>query len=133
MVFLTAYRMALADGELSANEALLLHLFSKSLDVPTEALFHLRQDAEKVDLDSLLLKLPDPAEQRALLETLYLVALADGRMAPQEWSLVTRLAELFEVDRAGLEQCLEAARSRLEKLSEQYDLKTEMEANAETE
>ncbi len=44
-ILLTAYRMALADGELSANEALLLHLFATGLGATTAELFGLVTDS----------------------------------------------------------------------------------------
>ena len=126
-VFITAYRMALADGELSANEALLLHLFSKGLNLTNDELFHMKQQAEVVDLATLPETFSQREDQLALFETLCLVAMVDGRADPEEWRLVNQLTEIFEIDRDTAQHCLEGARARLGELSQQYDLLTEME------
>ena len=130
-VFLTAYRMALADGELSANEALLLNLFAKGLGVTTEELFTLKQDADRVDLDSLAETFPERGEQLALVETIYLVAMIDGRDAPEEQQLVARLTELFALTESESGKCRRAAQARMQKLGQQHDLLTEVLANNE--
>ncbi|MFH2009011.1 MAG: hypothetical protein ABI333_20645 [bacterium] len=132
-VFLTAYRMALADGELSANEALLLNLFAKGLGITTEELFSLKKEAARVDLESLPEKFPDRGEQLALVETIYLVAMIDGRDAPEEQQLVARLTELFALTQSESGKCLRAARTRMRKLGQQHDLLTEVLANTEKE
>lgn len=128
-VLLTAYRMALADGELSANEALLLHLFAKGLGVTTAELFALKKQAAAVDWDELPALFEDRGEQLALFETVCLVALADGRCAPEEQQLVQRLAKLFAIDADESESRQAAAQKRLDKLGESHDLSVEIEAN----
>ncbi len=128
-VLLTAYRMALADGQLSANEALLLHLFAKGLGVTTAELFSLKKESAGVDWEELPAMFTDRGEQLALFETICLVALADGRTAPEEQQLVKRLAELFSIDAPESEACLAAAQQRLDKLGTMYDLSAEIEAN----
>jgi len=132
-VLLTAYRMALADGELSANEALLLHLFAKGLGVTTAELFTLKKEARSVDWNELPTLFRDRGEQLALFETVCLVALADGRTAPQEQQLVQRLAELFDIDKDESRTLQAAAQKRLDKLGESHDLSAELEANKGTE
>lgn len=128
-VLLTAYRMALADGELSANEALLLHLFAGGLGVTTAELFSLKKEAQEVDWAELPELFADRGEQLALYETICLVALADGRCAPEERKLSQRLAKLFTIAEDESRACLDAARTRLDKLAEQHDLSAEIEAN----
>ena len=128
-VLLTAYRMALADGELSANEALLLHLFAGGLGVTTAELFSLKKEARSVDWDSLPALFEDRGEQLALLETICLVALADGRCAPEEQQLCGRLVDLFGVSESDYATCREAAQQRLDKLGKLHDLSAEIEAN----
>ncbi len=128
-VLLTAYRMALADGELSANEALLLHLFAKGLGVTTAELFSLKKEAAAVDWNELPGLFTDRGEQLALYETICLVALADGRSAPEEQQLAKRLAELFTIDAPESQARQAAARARLDKLGKQYDLGAELKAN----
>jgi len=132
-ILLTAYRMALADGKLSANEALLLHLFAKGLGVTTPELFSLKKQAAAIDWEELPGLFTDRGEQLALFETICLVALADGRTAPEEQRLVLRLAELFAIDAVESRDHLNAAQQRLEKLGESYDLSAEIEANRKTE
>jgi uncharacterized tellurite resistance protein B-like protein len=128
-VLLTAYRMALADGELSANEALLLHLFAKGLGVTTAELFALKKEAAAVDWDELPALFEDRGEQLALFETVCLVALADGRNAPEEQQLVQRLAKLFAIDADESKSRQAAAKKRLDKLGESHDLSSELESN----
>jgi len=130
-VLLTAYRMALADGELSANEALLLHLFAKGLSVSTAELFQLKKQAAGVDWEELPALFTQRGEQLALYETICLVALADGRTAPEEQHLVQRLSELFSIQADEAQARQAAAQKRLDKLSAQYDLSAEIEANKE--
>lgn len=131
-VLLTAYRMALADGELSANEALLLHLFAKGLGVTTAELFSLKKEAAGVDWNELPTLFSDRGEQLALFETICLVALADGRTAPEEQQLVQRLTELFAIDAQESEARQAAAQARLDKLGKSHDLSAELEANKAT-
>ena len=128
-VLLTAYRMALADGELSANEALLLHLFAKGLGVTTAELFALKKEAAAVDWDELPALFEDRGEQLALFETVCLVALADGRNAPEEQQLVQRLAKAFAINADESQSRQAAAQARLDKLGELHDLSSELEAN----
>ncbi len=131
-VLLTAYRMALADGQLSANEALLLHLFAEGLGVTTAELFSLKKEARSVDWDTLPALFEDRGEQLALLETTCLVALADGRCAPEEQQLAKRIAGLFAIGRDEFEGCREGAQKRLDKLSDLHDLSAEINANKST-
>jgi uncharacterized tellurite resistance protein B-like protein len=128
-VLLTAYRMALADGELSANEAPLLHLFAKGLGVTTAELFSLKKEAAGVDWNELPTQFTGRGEQLALYETICLVALADGRCAPEEQQLANRLAELFTIGRTERQARRVAAQKRLDKLSKTYDLSAELEAH----
>jgi uncharacterized tellurite resistance protein B-like protein len=128
-VLLTAYRMALADGELSANEALLLHLFATGLGVTTAELFALKAEANAVDWDALPALFADRGEQLALFETLCLVALADGRCAPEEQQLAQRLANLLAIDDDEARARRAAAQQRLDELGKSHDLAAEIEAN----
>jgi len=133
MIYRVAYQMAMADGEISANEALILHLFTSSLGLTRDQLVELKASATDLDLEKLPETFPQRADQIRLFETACLMAMVDGKSDLQEWALVMRLCEVFEIDRPEAQKSLNAARERLYKLAEQHNLLPEIMANMEAE
>ncbi|MDY0001151.1 MAG: hypothetical protein RBU30_07655 [Polyangia bacterium] len=131
MVFRLAYRMALVDGELSSNEAVLLEVLAKELALGASEVASLGAESERIDYDSLRRVFPERAHQLRLFETAALLAMADGRSDLEEWRLATRLTQALRMDRAEVEACLAGARDRLRKLSREHELAPELRANLE--
>lgn len=129
MLYRMAYRMAMADGELSANEALILHLFQDNLKVGREELQRLREEALELDWSSLPGFFPERKDQLELFETACLMAMIDGRSDLQEWDIIMRLCETFGIDRPEAQESLARARARLNALAEQHNLLPEILAN----
>ncbi len=132
-IFRVAFQMAMADGEISANEALILHLFSSNLGLSTEQLEKLKASAAELDLETLPETFPKRADQIQLFETACLMAMVDGKSDLQEWNLVMRLCEVFSIERPEAQESLNAARERLYKLAEKHNLLPEIMANMEAE
>lgn len=133
MIYRVAYQMAMADGEISANEALILHLFSSNMGLSQEQLAQLKSSATDLDLEKLPETFPKRADQMRLFETACLMAMVDGKSDLQEWNLVMRLCEVFEIDRPEAQESLNSARARLYKLAEKHNLLPEIMANMEAE
>lgn len=133
MIFRVAYQMAMADGEISANEALILHLFSSSLGLTKEQLAELKASANELDLEKLPARFPRRRDQIQLFETACLMAMVDGKSDVQEWNLVMKLCEVFGIERPEAQESLSAARERLYKLAEKHNLLPEIMANMEEE
>lgn len=131
MLYRVAYQMAMADGDLSANEALMLHLFTQGLGLSVAETRQLREEARELDLARLPELFPERSDQLKLFETACLMAIVDGRSDPQEWEMVMRLCKTFEIDRPTAQQSLVAARERLNKLAEEHNLLPEIMANLE--
>lgn len=133
VIYRVAYQMAMADGEISANEALILHLFSSNLGLSKDQLAELKATAVDLDLATLPETFPRRADQIKLFETACLMAMVDGKSDPEEWNLVMKLCEVFDIDRPEAQESLSAARERLNKLSETHNLLPEIMANMEAE
>ncbi|MFH2006369.1 MAG: TerB family tellurite resistance protein [bacterium] len=133
MIFRMAYRMAMADGEISANEALILHLFSSNMGLSREQLVELKASAETLDYGELPEMFPNREDQMALFEAACLMAMVDGKSDVEEWNMVMKLCEVFEIDRPQAQKSLAVARERLYKLAEQHNLLPEILANMEVE
>jgi len=129
MIFRVAYQMAMADGEISANEALILHLFTTNLGLSRERLAELKASAADLDLEKLPEVFPARADQIQLFETACLMAMVDGKSDLEEWNLVMKLCEVFKIDRPEAQESLNAARERLYKLAEKHNLLPEIMAN----
>jgi tellurite resistance protein len=129
MLYRVAYQMAMADGDLSANEALMLHLFTQGLGLTVSETKKLREEARNLDISTLPDLFPERADQLKLFETACLMAIVDGRSDPEEWQMVMHLCQTFEIDRPTAQQSLEAARERLNKLAEEHNLLPEILAN----
>jgi len=133
MIYRVAYQMAMADGEISANEALILHLFSSSLGLSPEQLVELKATAADLDLEKLSELFPQRSDQIQLFETACLMAMVDGKSDLEEWNLVMKLCEVLKIDRPEAQESLGAARERLNKLAEKHNLLPEIMANMEAE
>ena len=129
MVYRVAYRMALADGELSANEATVLEVLAKSFGFDETARAQLQEEADRIDFDNLRRVFPEREQQLQLFETACLLAMADGRSDLDEWKLANRLTEALRIERADASHQLEKARARLRDLAKQHDLSAEIQAN----
>ena len=129
MVYRLAYRMALADGELSANEATVLDILAKSFGFDEATRDQLKEESERIDYDNLRRVFPERGQQLALFETACLLAMADGRSDMDEWQLANRLTEALKVNRAEAADCLQRARARLKDLAHEHDLSAEIQAN----
>jgi hypothetical protein len=95
MIFRMAYRMAMADGEISANEALILHLFSSNMGLSADELKELKDSAEAIVYDELPELFPSRKDQIQLFEAACLMAMVDGKSDLEEWNLVMKLCEVF--------------------------------------
>lgn len=131
MVYRVAYRMALADGELSANEQTLLDVLARSLGLEAGEREALEAQAERIAYDVLRRVFPEREHQLRLFEAAALVAMADGRSDLEEWRLATRLTEALRITREEAERCLAAAKERLRQLGREHDLAPEIRANLE--
>jgi tellurite resistance protein len=131
MIYRVAYQMAMADGEISANEALILHLFSSNLGLSRDQMVELKAGAQDVDLEKLPELFPKRSEQMQLFETACLMAMVDGKSDIEEWNLVMKLCEVLQIDRPEAQKSLSAARERLNKLAEKHNLLPEIMANME--
>ena len=131
MVYRLAYRMALADGELSSNEATLLEVLAKGLGLAEADVAALQVESDRIAYDALRRVFPQREHQLRLFETAALLAMADGRSELEEWRLATRLTEALRIDRAEAEQCLGRARDRLRQLAREHQLAPEVRANLE--
>ena len=133
MIYRVAYQMAMADGEISANEALILHLFTSNLGLSRAKLAELKASAVDLDLSKLPETFPKREDQIKLFETACLMAMVDGKSDPEEWKLVIKLCEVFGIERPEAQESLTAARERLNKLAEKHNLLPEIMANMEAE
>ncbi len=133
MIYRVAYQMAMADGEISANEALILHLFSSSLGLSQDQMAELKAGASDLDLEKLPELFPKRSDQIQLFETACLMAMVDGKSDLEEWNLVMKLCEVLKIDRPEAQESLNAARQRLYKLAEKHNLLPEIMANMEAE
>ena len=131
MIYRMAYRMAMADGEISANEALILHLFQHNMGLTKAEIETLRQEATAFDYATLPAEFPERKDQLMLFETACLMAMLDGRSDPEEWELVIRLCDALDIDRPQAQDCLARARERLYKLADKHNLLPEIIANLE--
>ena len=129
MVYRLAYRMALADGEMSANEATVLDVLAKSFGFDEATREQLAEEAERIDYDNLRRVFPEREQQLTLFETACLLAMADGRSDMDEWQLANRLTAALKVDRNDAAECLQRARSRLKEMAGQHDLSAEIQEN----
>jgi tellurite resistance protein len=126
LLFQTAYRMAIADGELSVNEATVLAVMARVSGITDEQAEVLKLQAASIEIDTLAERLPDRDDQLRLFELACLVALVDGRSDVAEWRLTVRLARALEIDRSQATACLGAALTRLRHLMKRYDLSPEI-------
>jgi hypothetical protein len=131
LLYRMAYRMAMADGELSANEALVLHLFQDDLGLSSSEARALRDADLDVPWESLSETFAERASQLELFETACLMAMVDGRADPEEWNLVIRLCEIFDIERDLAQQHLARARERLNDLARDHNLLPEIQRNME--
>lgn len=129
MIFRMAYRMAMADGELSTNEALILHLLGENLKATRLELELLREEARALDWASLPAEFPERGDQLELFEIACLMAMIDGRSELEEWDVIMRLCETFAIDRPEAQTVLGRARERLRVLCERHNLLPEIQAN----
>ena len=129
MEYRLAYRMALADGELSANEGTVLDVLAMSHGLDEATTQRLAQEADLVDYDNLRRVFPERDQQLRLFETACLLAMADGRSDLEEWHLANRLTAALRIERAEAAECLERARARLRELAKQHQLSAEIRAN----
>ena len=126
MLYRMAYRMAMADGELSANEALILHLFQDAMGVTKEELRQLREEATSLNLSELASEIPGRKERLELLETACVMAMIDGRADLKEWDLIIRICEVLDIERPEAQACLGRARERLQRLASKHNLLPEI-------
>jgi uncharacterized tellurite resistance protein B-like protein len=129
MEYRLAYRMALADGELSANEETVLDVLAQSFGFDEATRQRLAQQADLIDYDNLRRVFPERDQQLRLFETACLLAMADGRSDLEEWHLANRLTAALRIERAEAAECLERARARLRELARQHRLSAEIRAN----
>jgi len=129
LLFQTAYRMAIADGELSVNEATVLQVMARAAGISDDHAERLKQQAVAIDLEGVAMRLPDRDDQLRLFELACLVALVDGRSDVAEWRLTVRLARALKIERQQASACLGAALTRLRHLMKRYDLSAEIRAN----
>lgn len=90
--------VALADGEATPAELALVAAFEAGLPP---------------DLDPTGVRFDDAARQRLLLESLFLVAWADGAVSEAERSVIVRIARGHDIDERLLDEADGAARARL--------------------
>ncbi len=133
LLYRMAYWMAMADGELSANEALVLHLFQDDLGLSPSEARALRDEDTEVPWDHLAETFPERDGQLDLFETACLMAMVDGRADPEEWNLVIRLCEIFDIERDLAQKHLAHARQRLYDLAREHNLLPEIQRNMERE
>jgi hypothetical protein len=129
MIFRMAYRMAMADGELSANETLILHLLGEGLKATRQELERLRKEAGDLDWASLPLEFPERRDQMELFEVACLMAMIDGRSDLQEWGVIMRLCEVLAIERPEAQAALARARERMMALAERHNLLPEIVEN----
>lgn len=126
MQFRLAYRMAMADGNLTANERAILDLLQKGFDLSDEEAEELRKESDRIDFDALPGLFPDQAQRDHLLEVACLIALADGMAQPEEWSLSLEICKVLNIPRDRAITCVKQARKRLVSLVKQHDLMDEL-------
>lgn len=129
MIYRVAWRMASIDGDLSANEALLLDLLGKDLGIEGDEVETLKQEAEHIDYTMLRKLFPEHQDRRRLMETACLLAAADGKPDPAEWKLAVKLAEHLNLDREEVQGCAARARDRLRAVGQEHDLGAEIREN----
>ncbi len=129
MLYRMAYRMAMADGEMSPNEALMLHLFEDELGLSRADIQSLKQESKQVDFEDLPREFPKREDQLRLFETVCLMAMIDGRSEVEELYLVLRLCEVLGIERPLAQQCLGNARERLNQLASVHNLLPEIQRN----